>query len=179
MSTQHVWDTYQADVRRLILTKVKDEALAEDLVQETFIKIHTKMDTLKDPDKLKSWIFSIANNLVMDYFRRQPHSSPISGNYGLLEDEQPIHDEKDCLRGIINHLPEKYRDPLFMSDIEGLKQAEVARRLNLPLSTTKSRIQRARKQIAEGYMECCDFKLNDQGFLVGEIKDKAECKICR
>ena len=89
-----------------------------------------------------------------------------------------MHNEKDCLHGIIKRLPKKYRDPLFLSDIKGMKQGDIANQLKLQLSTAKSRIQRARKQIAKGYMECCDFKLNQKGFLVGEVKDKRDCKIC-
>ena len=75
-------------------------------------------------------------------------------------------------------LPKKYRDPLFLSDIKGLKQAEVASQLNLLLPTTKSRIQRARKLIAQGYVKCCDFTINQKGHLVGEIKNKEDCKVC-
>ena len=76
-------------------------------------------------------------------------------------------------------MPKKYRDPLFLSDIKGIKQKDIAIQLKLPLPTIKSRIQRARKLIVKGYMECCDYKLNEQGYLVGEIKDKEECKVCK
>lgn len=75
-------------------------------------------------------------------------------------------------------MPKKYRDPLFLSDIKGMKQKEVSEQLKLKISTTKSRIQRARKLIEQGYMECCDFTKNEKGFLIGEIKDKEDCKVC-
>ena len=179
MRTQQIWDTYEQDIRQFVLSKVKDETIADDILQEVFIKIHTKIDTLNDPAKLKAWIFTIANTTVMDHFRQKVRPAVLADNDGLVNDDTPAHDEKDCLRGIINSLPEKYRDPLFLSDIKGLKHTEIARQLRLPLSTTKSRIQRARKQIVRGYMQCCDFKINEQGYLVGEVKDKAECKICR
>ncbi len=97
----------------------------------------------------------------------------------LEADPEPKeHSEQDCLRGIIKSLPKKYRDPLFLSDIKGLKQQEVANQLKLSLPTVKSQIQRARKQIAQGFMDCCGFVMNDQGHLVGEIQDKADCKVC-
>jgi RNA polymerase sigma-70 factor (ECF subfamily) len=67
---------------------------------------------------------------------------------------------------------------LFLSDIKGLKQQEVANQLHLSLPTVKSQIQRARKQIAQGFMDCCGFKMNDEGQLGGEIQDKADCKVC-
>ena len=67
---------------------------------------------------------------------------------------------------------------MFLSDIKGIKQQEVAKQLKLPLSTVKSQIQRARKLIAQGFMDCCGFVMNEEGHLVGEIQDKADCKVC-
>jgi hypothetical protein len=95
------------------------------------------------------------------------------------EIQQNIHTEKDCLQGILKNLPKKYRDPLFLSDIKGLKQQEIANQLQQNLATTKSQIQRARKLIAQGFMDCCGFVMNKDGNLVGEIQDKEDCTICR
>ena len=178
MTTQDIWETYQQDVKQFILSKIKDEDIVNDVLQETFIKIHTKIETLQHHEKLKSWIFTIARNTVLDYFKQNKNTREFYENDQILEDEKQAHDEKDCLHGIIKRLPKKYRDPLFLSDIKGMKQVDIAQQLNLELSTTKSRIQRARKQITQGYMECCDFKINEKGFLVGEVKDKADCKVC-
>jgi len=63
-------------------------------------------------------------------------------------------------------------------DIKGMKQSEVAKLLHQNLPTTKSQIQRARKLIAQGFMDCCGFVMNKQGILVGEVKEKENCKVC-
>lgn len=182
METKDIWNIYADDVKYFILNRVKDRLVADDLLQETFIKVHTKLETLRNENKLKSWVFSIARYTVMDYFREQKREhKPFDEEFEedcLFEDETLAHSEHDCLRGIIKSLPKKYRGPLFLSDIKGLKQAEIATQLRLPLSTVKSQIQRARKLIAQGFMDCCDFKINKDGFLAGEIKDKHDCKIC-
>ncbi len=178
MTTQNIWITYNRDVKQFISSKVKNEDIANDLLQETFIKIHTKLDTLRDHSKLKSWVFTIARNMVLDFFKNTANTREMFETDLIFEDECNTHDEKDCLKGIIKSLPKKYRDPLFLADIKGLKQAEVAKTLNLQLPTAKSRIQRARKLIAQGYMECCDFKMNQNGHLIGEVKDKEDCKVC-
>ena len=178
MTTLHIWERYHQEVKQFILSKIKDKYIANDLLQETFIKIHTKKETLQNQEKLKSWIFTIARNPVLDYFKRSTKTREFFDTDSILEEEKMVHNKTDCLHGIIKHLPKKYRDPLFLSDIKGMKQANIAQQLNLQLSTTKSRIQRARKQIAQGFIECCDFKLNQKGFLVGEIKDKEDCKLC-
>jgi RNA polymerase sigma-70 factor (ECF subfamily) len=178
MTTQEVWTLYSDDVKYFILSKVKDETIADDLVQDTFIKVHTKLHTLKDFSKLKSWVFTIARNSVMDYFKASKMTFEIANFESETEATKEVHTEQDCLRGILQNLPKKYREPLFLSDIKGLKQAEVAARLQQNLPTTKSQIQRARKLIAQGFMDCCGFVMNDKGELVGEIQEKKDCKIC-
>ncbi|MBU2927367.1 sigma-70 family RNA polymerase sigma factor [Winogradskyella psychrotolerans] len=178
MTTKEVWGIYADDVKHFILSKVKNTSITEDLLQETFIKVHTKLHTLKDEHKLKSWLFSIARYTILDHFRKNKKELPVE-ELELEADSEPMeHSEQDCLRGIIKSLPKKYRDPLFLSDIKGLKQQEVANQLHLSLPTVKSQIQRARQQIAQGFMDCCGFVMNDEGHLVGEIQDKADCKVC-
>ncbi len=178
MTTQQVWTQYSEDLQKFIISKVKSITIADDILQDTFIKIHTKLHTLKDITNLKSWCFSIARNSILDYWKSANKTFEIANFESETELEENVHTEKDCLRGILKNLPKKYRDPLFLSDIKGLKQQEVATQLSQSLSTTKSQIQRARKLIAEGFMNCCGFVLNEQGNLVGEVQDKDDCKVC-
>ncbi len=79
-------------------------------------------------------------------------------------EEELIH----CLDPMINALPDKYREALVLSDIRGIKQSEIAKRLGLGLSATKSRIQRARKQLQENFVSCCHFQLDQSGKLEGD-----------
>ena len=178
MTTQQVWTLYNEDVKRFIFSKIKDEQVTDDLLQETFIKVHTKLHTLQHKEKLKSWVFTIARYSVLDYFRKSNLSQEFLDNSTIADEDPQEHNEEDCLHGILKTLPKKYRDPLFLSDIKGIKQIEIASRLKLKLPTLKSRIQRARKMIKEGYVKCCDFKINEKGHLVGEIKEKKDCKVC-
>ncbi|MBL7560928.1 sigma-70 family RNA polymerase sigma factor [Olleya sp. YSTF-M6] len=178
MDTQDIWKLHADDIKYFIFSKVKDEVITEDLLQETFIKVHTKLNTLKEEDKLKSWVFSIARYTVLDYFRSKKIVYETTEEDFVFEEQKLEHTEADCLPGIIKSLPKKYRDPLFLSDIKGLKQQQIANQLNLALPTVKSQIQRGRKMIVQGFVDCCDFVINDQGFLVGEVKDKADCKMC-
>ena len=71
MTTQQIWTKYHEDIRSFIFSMVKDEQITYDLLQETFIKVHTKLNTLQQQDKLKSWLFSIARYTVLDYFRER------------------------------------------------------------------------------------------------------------
>ena len=179
MTTQEVWTSYSEDLKRFIISKVIDIAIADDILQDTFIKIHTKLHTLKDITKLKSWCFTVARNSILDYWKSTNQTFEIANFEADTEIQENLHTEKDCLRGILKNLPKKYRDPLFLSDIKGLKQQEVALQLKQSLSTTKSQIQRARKLIAQGFMDCCGFVMTKEGNLVGEIQEKDDCKVCK
>jgi len=178
MTTKEVWKLYSDDVKRFIVSKVHETTIADDILQDTFIKVHTKLHTLNDLTKLKSWIFTIARNSIMDYFKAKKMTFEFADFESETTVLENVHTEQDCLQGILQSLPKKYRNPLFLSDIKGLKQAEVANQLNQNLPTTKSQIQRARKLIAQGFMDCCGFVLNEQGHLVGEIQEKEDCKVC-
>lgn len=178
MTTNQVWQKYSEDLKRFIISKVKDTSIADDILQDSFIKIHTKLHTLKDITKLKPWIFTITRNSILDYWKTTNQTFEIANFESEVEITENVHTEKDCLRGILQNLPKKYRDPLFLSDIKGMKQQDVAKQLKQTLPTTKSQIQRARKLIAQGFMDCCGFIMNNQGNLVGEIQEKEDCKIC-
>lgn len=178
MTTQQVWTKYSDDLKRFIISKVKDTTTANDILQDTFIKIHTKLDTLQDVTKLKSWIFTIARNSILNYFKKQNKTVALENLEIKTQTEEHTHTEKDCLYSILRALPKKYRNPLFLSDIKGVKQQEIANQLNLPLPTIKSQIQRARRMIIEGFMNCCGFTLDKNGKLIGELQEKEDCKIC-
>ncbi|TDU42702.1 RNA polymerase sigma (SigZ) subunit [Gelidibacter sediminis] len=178
MKTQTVWNLYAEDVKNFILSKVKNDTVADDLLQETFIKVHIKHDTLEDASKLKAWVFAVARYTVMDYFRQQKLDALDTREDLVQEGQTNEHTKEDCLRGIIKNLPKKYRDPLVLADIQGLKQTQISERLNRPLPTIKSQIQRGRKLISKGFVDCCDFKLNDDGYLVGQLKEREYCKVC-
>ena len=179
MTSTEIWEKYQTDIFRFIFSKVKNEHTANDLTQETFIKAHTKLNKLNDDTKVKSWLFTIARNTTLDYFRENSKTVDLK-EFDIADEflEDDSHSAKDCLPGIIKNLPKKYRDPLFLSDIKGVRQAQIAEQLKLPLATVKSQIQRARKLITQSYMDCCDYTLNNKGFLVGETIDKDNCKVC-
>ena len=77
ITTNEVWKQYADDIKKYIESKVHDEAIADDILQNTFIKIHTKLHTLKDLNKIKSWCFTIARNSIMDFFRASKISSEL------------------------------------------------------------------------------------------------------
>lgn len=179
MNTRELYKAYYPDIRAFIYNKVEDDTTTDDLVQETFMKVHMKLDTLNDTFKAKSWLFSIAHHTTMDFFRKQKSTKLEPTLEQTEETEYSDHTELDCLRGILLSIPKKYRTPVYLYDIKGIKQQEIARILGRPLPTVKSQIQRGRKMVAQGYINCCGYTINDKGKLVGEIQEKENCKVCR
>lgn len=179
MTTSTVWQTYSTDLKRFIFNKLKDEQATNDVLQEVFVKVHLKLHALHDQDKIKPWLYAIAKNQTLDYLSKQTRHIKIpSAELEDASDGAKQHTANDCLLGILKSLPEKYRNPITLYDVKGKKQQTIANELQLPLPTVKSLIQRARKMVVKGYMDCCDFTLNKNGKLVGEIKEKQFCKVC-
>jgi RNA polymerase sigma-70 factor (ECF subfamily) len=178
LTSENVWNQFSNDLKRYIFSKVKNEENTNDILQDVFVKIHLNIAKLQKEESLKSWLFSIAHNTIMSFFNKKEVNYD-SSNF-ILENQKETdeHDALNCLIPLINHLPEIYREPLLQSEIYGKKQSEVAQIMGLTLSTAKSRIQRGRKLLQQGFMDCCNYKLNDQGLLVGEHKDKDDCKKC-
>ncbi len=132
---------------------------AEDLAQETFIKAYKKIDTLKDHKKAKSWLYSIARNTVIDFFRKNKNKE-ITLSDALLESvaktttaafqEKAISNEiSKELDRCIDRLVKEDRAIVRLLYYEGFSYKEIADLLNINENTLKSRLHRARKVLLE------------------------------
>lgn len=178
METAAIWKKYSSPLKSFILKKTRDEEVAKDILQEVFLKFHLHKTEIHKIQSLKPWLYKVANNSVMDYYRKRAKLPQIPETIPA-EEEPDKHSPQDCLLPLINNLPEIYREALILSEIEGKKQAEVAQILNISLPGAKSRIQRGKKMLQEGFTQCCDYRLSDNGVLVGEHKSFSECKVCK
>ncbi len=69
VSTEHLWDALNAKQKSFLLQRVSDQQVAEDLLQETFLRIHNKLDQIDDEQRITTWVFQIARNLVIGHYR--------------------------------------------------------------------------------------------------------------
>ena len=179
METSIIWNQFSAALKQFILSRVKNDETANDLLQEVFIKIHLKINTIKKQESLKSWVFTITNNVINDYFKKNAKTVHLASEVSDTDTKtHEKHSAIDCLKPLIKNLPTTHREAMLLSEIKGMKQAEVAKTLNISLSATKSRIQRGRDLLKQGFIDCCDYKLNESGYLTGEHKNKKDCKVC-
>lgn len=168
VTTNEVWNEFSASVLDYFQSKVKDRHVAEDLRQDVFIKIHKHMDEVRQREKLSHWISVVMRNTLVDYWKTKT-DKPLEKLPSLKADAEQTHEEhlaERCVRNMIRQIPEKYAAPLALSDLEGVKQKEVAEQLNLSLSGAKSRIQRGREMLKDAIQSCCKVELNERNEIV-------------
>lgn len=170
-----LWANYKNELLFYILKKIKDKETANDLSHEVLIKIYNSCCSNTEIRNVRSWMYQIAHNTTIDYLKKESKlTDEISETFEKDENNSYLGAE-ELINPLIQLLPEKYAVPLQLSDIEELKQDEVANRINLSLTATKSRIQRARKLLKEKIIECCNVELDDKGNLLSlEIKPSCE-----
>ncbi len=172
IETTSIWDRYSSEMYFFTLKRVKNKDLAKEILQNSFLKIHQNIGTLKDFSKVKAWTFQIVRNEIANYFNSKfidSHSLP---------PQIPITSETNidlcCFDRFINDLPKEYHEVIDLVYFRGKKQTEAALILNLSLANVKVRIRRAKIMLTEKFKACCKFELNGTGKLVGESK----CTYC-
>ena len=176
-----VWNGFRNELLNFIKAKVNDEYEAEDILQEVFIKIYRNIEQLDDEAKIKSWLYKITNNTIIDYYRKRKNSAllidKVEGLPGNKEENANMNDEMvACLRLFLYELPDKYKEPLEMYEFKGMKHREISKNLNISLSGSKTRIQRARKKLRELLTECCEIEFDTYGNIVES--NQKECYQC-
>jgi RNA polymerase sigma-70 factor (ECF subfamily) len=181
--TASIWSQLSADLRRFIRRRVSDDHLADDLLQETFVRIHRHIDSLADADRLAAWVYQIARNVIHDHYRRSAQGTVSLGHADPVEEREDRGSQlcgrsAEWFNELIVQLPEHYREAVRLAEIDGLTQQEVADRLGLTHSGAKSRIQRGRMMLKEVLEQCCRFEFDRRGILI-DVDPKPDRTICR
>ena len=178
-SVETVWNTFNEPLERFIRKRVSDEDIAADLLQDVYVKIHTNIATLRDTDRLQSWLYQIARNTVYDYYRTRKSHVEIPDELTMPEIDNATDDISarlaQGLRSMIEYLPDEYQEALRLTELEGITQQELAARTGLSLSGAKSRVQRGRKMLREMLLACCHFEFDRHGKV---IDYSPECQCC-
>ncbi len=173
-----LYEGYRRKVYRVILRLVRNPSDAEDLTQETFLKIERNLPYVKRPESVPSWLYRIATNTALD-FLRQPASRRDEGTAQLdLEDtiatpagtsspeaSMDTAESVSCVRQYADQLPEQYRVVLVLHDLEGMSLEQVAEVMGSSLGATKVRLHRARKRFAGICAVECEQFYNEQSVL--------------
>lgn len=138
---------YGKQMTNLAYTYVKDWSLAEDIIQEVFIKALRNMNKFRGQSSLKTWLYSITANHCKDYLRSSYFRRVVLSNVFPLrhKDEEKVNGENHNLSTYVIKLPVKYREVIILHYYEDLKIREISELLEVNEATIKSRLQRARK----------------------------------
>jgi RNA polymerase sigma-70 factor (ECF subfamily) len=171
MTTERVWEEFHAPLQQFIRRRISDEATAEDVLQEVFLRIHQRMDSLRDVRKLEGWIYQITRNAIIDAYRSRKHETTLEAAEVLdlpeeLPDDDVVSELLPCVRAMVRSLPELDRQALVLTEYQGLTQKELAERLGLSFSGAKSRVQRAREKLKQQLLECCHFELDRRNHIL-------------
>ena len=128
-----IYKDFREPLKAFIGKRIRNHASTEDLLHDVFLKIHKEINSLKEHEKLAPWIYTIARNVIIDFYRKRREAEQPSEN--LVEDQQSINDIPERLapivRGMIERLPEMYRHALILADMEGIKQKDIAAKLGI------------------------------------------------
>jgi RNA polymerase sigma-70 factor, ECF subfamily len=171
-TTEQAWEAFHAPLHQFIRRRVADEATAEDVLQEVFLKIHEHGRSLKDVKRLESWIYQITRNLIIDYYRSRYHRMTTLDDVEVLDLAEELPDDDivsallPCIRAMVLALPDQDRQALVLTEYQGLTQKELGERLGLSFSGAKSRVQRAREKLKQELLACCHFELDRRGHIL-------------
>lgn len=175
-----IWHSFSKGIETYFRQKTKDADLAKDLLQDTFLKIYLHRDSIMDEQKLGAWVYRIAQNALMDHFRKKDLKEPIEGRDFDMQEDSASYNEllSWMVKPFMQQLSDEYRVALELTDIEGLSQKELAQRLGISYSGAKSRVQRARKKLKEMFEECCKIVSDKYGNVRDCVPRDRGCKGC-
>lgn len=156
---QSLVQAHSTELFRYALAQCRQPELAEDLVQETFLRAWRYLDKLQDASAARAWLYTILRReQARHYGRKTPE------RHAVEIDEQFIHDdsvwaspERQCsdaeLRAAIEQLPAKYREPLLLQILGGFTGVEIAKQLGITANAVMVQLFRARQKLREALVE--------------------------
>lgn len=164
-----LYNQFHQKLLQFIRGRVSDRDAAEDILHEVFLKIHQRIETLRDDEKLESWMFQITRNAIVDHYRSSRQTTDIAATPDVAEEDDgitPAQRLEPSVREFVEQLPEPYREALRLVEFEGMSQKELAERLGISFSGAKSRVQRARAMLRDMLMRCCHFEFDRFGTIL-------------
>jgi RNA polymerase sigma-70 factor (ECF subfamily) len=184
-----VFRQYRRPIYNYLLRMTQNQAEAEDLTQETFIRAHGSLPTFRGEASLSTWLYRIATNTSLDHLRRR---STRQARTALPLEKMEFDVDQDgdtpsspeqlatcsemsaCVQEFVQGLPPDHRAVLVLKDLQGLKNREIAEVLDCSLATVKIRLHRARTKLREALDAGCDFSHDERNVFVCEPKEVDE-----
>jgi RNA polymerase sigma-70 factor (ECF subfamily) len=174
---------YYDDIFQFVQRRINNTEDAKDLTQDIFYKLSIAANDNR------SWIYAVARHAIIDYYRKKKRPIDTIDDHLSLVDtakelfptwtEKEICSIKQYLHQLIDTLPSDYRQIIWRSEIQGMKQKDIATELGIPASTVRSKVQRGRKKLKAKITACCEIIQGGKGSLMGfKPKSKTELPTC-
>lgn len=167
MNINDLWQEYRQQLRQFLTSRVRNPSEVDDLLQEILIKSYQHLNSVQQPQKVQAWLFQIARNTLIDYYRRSRMDTAEIDIAALPQrlDQDELYEQvrqelAHCIRPFLTQLPDKYREAVERVDLQGTSQKVLADELGLSHSAVKSRTQRGRRMLADRFKECCRYQLD-------------------
>jgi RNA polymerase sigma-70 factor (ECF subfamily) len=167
-------------LRAFVRRRVRDDATADDLTQETLLKVFRSRASLRDGQRIEAWLYRIARTTLVDHYRRARPQAELPAELAAA----PVNPADEVtavmarsLRRFAEELPPVYREPVRLAEFEGLPLAKIALRLDLSLTAVKSRVRRGRALLKRELQNCCRLEFDRLGKIIGyERRNAATCR---
>jgi len=151
-----IYERYKRPLFNLAFRFTYNSTVAEDLLQDIFIKVFTHLDDVQNVETFSGWIYRIGLNTCYSYLRRKKveaqRSIPLSEIEGKMEEACYDTQEKEMKKPLdeaIQSLPEKLKAIFLLHDVQGFKHEEIAKTLGCSVGTSKSQLFKARMRIRQ------------------------------
>ena len=169
------------------LTRMVGAHDAEDLTQEVFIRGAKAYEGFRHEAKIETWLYRIATHVAVDRLRgtalrRETMLGEELGEVAedgreagsTLEEKTLRRAANECIRNVIYGLPENYRTPLILSELEGFTNREIAEIMDVSLDTVKIRLHRAKEQLKQALLDACQFSRDERNELTCDPLNSGE-----
>ncbi len=172
---------FSGKLHAFIRRRVRDDATADDLTQETMLKVFRSREALRDGQRIEAWLYRIARTTLIDFYRRQRPGAELPENLAA-EAAEPTDEVTlamtRSLKVFLEELPAAYREPVRLAEFEGLPLAKIALRMGISLTAVKSRVRRGRAMLKKKIQDCCRLEFDRMGKIIGyERRQTSPC--CR
>lgn len=181
---KYIWEEFRSELYKYINSKVKNIYDTEDILQDVFMKIYKNIEKIDELSRIKSWVYKITRNTIIDYYRKKKDISIEIEKFekGLDEDQNLNNMNEEislCLEEMILELPKKYQEVIGLYEQKEMKHKEISEKLDISVSASKVRLKRAREKLKMILLECCDFEIDIYGNIIDCKQKKKDCyKTC-
>lgn len=186
-----LWQAFHNELHGFVRARVNSESASEDLLQAAFLRAHQALESGNGPDEPRAWLYQIVRNLLRDSYRQKKRKSALQDQ--LLSEAETSQgnapdEERAAFQIVARLLPDfietleaPYRQAIQLTDLEGLTQAEAAKKEGVTLTCMKARVRRGRQQLLASLKRCCDFEIDGRGRMIecAPRSSNSTCSSCK